>query len=818
MPMVGLVVVSHSAHLAAGVAELMRGAAGADVKIAAVGGMDLPGHPLGTDANLILDAIRQVYSPEGVVILADLGSAILSTEVALEMLPPEERARVVIAPAPFVEGSIAAAVQAKLGSPLDAVVAEARTALDAKLAQMGGEVSARRDVSPSGRDVSPRGDVSPKRLYGEELVLRVRNRLGLHARPAAKFVQTAARFSSEVDLQDLTNGRGPVNGKSINAVMTVGALCGHEIKVVARGGDAQAALDALEQLARENFGDQEPPTLEPPQTQILAVEPRVGNEMVGLAASPGYAIGPARLYRPTLLEIPQNRVDDPEREWARLRGAIEQAQIKLQQARRALNRRGSRAEAEIFDAQVLMLGDEALQEPARHAIFEEKWNAALAFDGAAARIAGQYDTLEDAYLRARAADLRAVSRLVLVNLLGAKESKISQEGVLVAPDLTPAETAQLDPQITRALCTAFGGPTGHTAILAKSLGIPTVVGLGEKILAVPEGETLLVDGESGRVWVNPAPELREEYKARMERVREAAEAARRARYGPAVTKDGQHIEIAANIGSVQDAELAVEMGAEAVGLFRTEFLFLDRREAPSEEEQYKVYRAVARALENRPLVIRTLDIGGDKPVPYANMPREANPFLGLRGLRLSLAQPELFKPQLRAILRLANEFPVCVMFPMVSTVQEFRDAQHLMNQARTELEGRGAEVPMRIETGIMVEVPSAALAAAQFAPLVDFFSIGTNDLTQYIFAAERGNPKVAALADSFHPAVLQLIANVVTAAHAAKKWVGVCGEMGGDPQAIPLLVGLGVDELSMSPPLIPNAKQVVRELTRSAPC
>ncbi len=804
--MVSLVVVSHSAKLAEGVAELMRGMAGAEVQIAPVGGMDLPDQPLGTDANLILRAIQQVYSDDGVVVLVDLGSAILSTELALEMLSPEQRARVVIAPAPLVEGAIAAAVQARLESPLDAVVHEARTALDAKLAQLGAEHP----------NVHPLEQPSDNQAPALELILPVNNLLGLHARPAAKFVQIAARFAADVRIQDLTNGRGPANAKSINALTTLGVLHGHQIKIIARGEDAQAALDAIQKLARENFGDRE---LFAASGQLTTAQARetadVENEFVGFSASPGYAIGAARLYQTSLPPIPQNSIDDPQREWTRLTHAIRQAQTQLQQARQALNGRGNSAEAEIFDAQVLMLQDEALQDPARRAIFENKMNAALAFENAALEIASRYEALEDEYLRARAADVRAVARQVLLNLLGASTPLSFQEGILVAPDLTPAETAHLDPKIVRAICTAFGGPTGHSAILAKSLGIPAVVGLGERILHVREGETLLVDGERGRVWAKPDASLLQEYSARMERASKAAAKSTASRNEPAITRDGRRVEIAANIGSLQDAQHAVEMGAEAVGLFRTEFLFLDRRDAPSEVEQYETYREIAVTLQNRPLLIRTLDIGGDKPLPYVSAPSEANPFLGLRGLRLSLAQPELFKTQLRAILRVATEFPVRVMFPMVSTLSEFRDAQALMEQARAELLAQNSRVPERVETGIMVEVPSAALRANAFAHEVDFFSIGSNDLTQYTLAAERGNPNVARLADSMHPAVLQLIAQVVTAAHAHKKWVGVCGEMAGEANAIPLLVGLGVDELSMSPPLIPHAKQIVRELSFS---
>jgi phosphoenolpyruvate-protein phosphotransferase len=460
-----------------------------------------------------------------------------------------------------------------------------------------------------------------------------------------------------------------------------------------------------------------------------------------------------------------------------------------------------------------MLQDEALQEPAHRAIFEQKQNAARAIHDAAERAAAAYDALSDEYLRARAADVRAAARQVLLNLLGVAPAVSFAPGILVAADLTPAETASLDPQTIQAICTAYGGPTGHSAILAKSLGIPAVVALGERILRVNDGDTLIVDGERGRVLVNPDAVQRREYRARMQAAQIAGVTLRRARHEPALTRDGHRVEIAANIGSAQDAAYAVEMGADAAGLFRTEFLFLDRRDAPSEEEQYETYRAAARALGGRALLIRTLDIGGDKPLPYVAMPQEANPFLGLRGLRLCLAQPELFKTQLRAILRVGAEFSnLRVMFPMVSTLQEFHAALTLLNAARQELAARAVPFAAQMETGIMVEVPSAALAAAQFARVVDFFSIGTNDLTQYTMAAERGNLHVAALVDALQPAVLRLIAQVVQAAHAERKWVGVCGELGGDPQAIPLLIGLGVDELSMPPPLIPRAKQIVREL------
>lgn len=833
--MVSLVVVSHSAQLAEGVAELVRGMAGPAVRIATAGGLQAPERALGTDATLIQRAIEQVYSADGVVVLVDLGSAILSAEMAVEMFSPEQRTRIIIAPAALVEGGIAAAVQARLGSDLQTVVNEARTALDAKLMQLAAtvpDISTLPASAPSTTQPLSRAEARKLDHPTSRLVLSVPNRLGLHARPAARFVQTAAQFHSKIELRDLTTARGPVNAKSINAVATLGVLQHHEIEITASGDDAPAALDALQKLADGNFGDVEQTADDgdassrtrdststmrddasrPPTTQVRASSLATENEIVGRAASPGIAIGAARIFHPVLPPLPETRIEDSPREWALLQDAIQQTETQLCATRDTLRARGGEAEAAIFDAQALMLQDEALQEPARRAIFEDKQNAARAFHDAAEQIAAEYDALDDEYLRARAADVRAVARQVLLNLLGAAHMPFSEQGILIAPDLTPAETAGLDPQRIQAICTAFGGPTGHSAILAKSLGIPAVVALGERILQVRDGDTLIVDGELGRVWVNPDAALQQECAARILDARRASQTAQDARYAAAITRDGHRVEIAANIGSLRDAQHAVEMGAEAVGLFRTEFLFLDRRDAPGEDEQYETYRAAAQALEGRPLLIRTLDIGGDKPLPYVKRAPEANPFLGVRGLRLCLAQPELFKTQLRAIMRVGAEFPnLRVMFPMVSTVQEFHAALALMQTARAELDARHLPYAARIETGIMVEVPGAALTAEQFARGVDFFSIGTNDLTQYTLAAERGNPDVAALAEAVHPAVLHLIAHVVRAAHAHQKWVGVCGEMGGDPQAIPLLVGLGVDELSMSPPLIPQAKQIVRE-------
>lgn len=818
--MVGIVIVSHSAKLAEGAAELARGMAGPDVRIAATGGLDMPDSPLGTDADLVRQAIERAHSDDGVVVLMDLGSAVLSAEMALDMLPPERRERVRLIDAPLVEGAVAAAVQARLGASLDRVLEEARGALEPKASHLGAEVA----------PATPRETVA-EAPPGASLQLRVRNRLGLHARPAARFVQIAAGHRAELRVRNLTTGSGPANAKSINAVATLGVRQGHEIEVTASGPDADAALAAIRALADENFGDVEgpalgrqpptaiprPSTLPPPPSSLRPptsdLQPPTSS-LQGLPASPGIALGPSLLFRPAIPTVEPRASSDPQAEWQALQAAIEKTRAQIRATRQVVFGRTDPYAAEIFDAHLLFLEDEALLAPAHEAMFGEKLNAAASWQRAVEKVAAEYRALDDEYQRVRADDVNDVGRHVLLNLLGdaAPASPLTGSGILIGPDLTPADTARLDPALVLGIGLAFGGPTSHSAILARAYGIPAVVGLGDGILGLSEGTPLIVDGGTGQVWANPDRDLAAEYARRAEAERAERVRARAAAEAPAVTRDGRRIDVAANIGSPADARVAAANGAESVGLFRTEFLFLDRRDAPDEDEQHAAYRAAAEAMGGRPVIIRTLDVGGDKPLPYLDLGAEANPFLGWRAIRVSLAKPDLFKAQLRAVLRAAAEFPVKVMFPMIATPAEWRAARELLEVARGELESRGQTVPERIEAGIMVEIPAAALRADQFAGEVDFFSIGTNDLTQYTLAAERGNPRVAELADAFQPAVLELIRRVVEAAHARGKWVGVCGEMAGDPAAVPLLVGLGVDELSMNPPAIPQAKQLIRGL------
>jgi multiphosphoryl transfer protein len=804
--MVGIVIVSHSGTLAEGVRELAAEMAGPDVRIELAGGLAEEG-ALGTDAVRVMEAIGRADTGDGVLVLMDLGSAVLSAETALDFLTPEQRESVLLCEAPLVEGAVAAAVAARLGQPLAEVAKEARGGLQGKVAQLGaGEPAA----------PGPAGTAAPLE-EGLTLRLDIRNPLGLHARPAARFVQTAAGFEANVQVMNLTSGRGPASGRSLNGLATLGIRQGHEILVSAHGPQAAAALDALAALAKRDFDEQAAPAAPPTPAAPPAAPPDAGQALAGLPGAPGIVSGPARHFRPLEPEIPTGSSGDPEAEWQALTRALDQVRTEIRAARDSVAARAGDYSAAIFDAHLLFLDDEALLGPARHAIFEEGKNAAEAWHAAAEAVAADYRVLDDEYLQARADDLTGVARQVVAAITGAAATgTLSASGIVVAADLTPADTASLDRELALGIATAAGSPTSHSAILARSLGIPAAVGLGEGLLSVPEGTELLLDGDAGTVHVEPDAELAGEYKRRSAERERAAQSARAAAAEPAVTLDGRRIEVVANIGSPDDVPAAIENGAEGVGLLRTEFLFLERDSMPSEDEQVAAYTSIARGLQGRPLILRTLDVGADKPLPYLPQRPEANPFLGVRGIRLALEQPELLETQLRAVLRTAAEYPLKVMFPMVATLEEYRQAKAMLADVRAGLERAGAPTPEELDVGVMIEVPAAALAAEQFAPEVDFFSLGTNDLTQYTMAAERGNASVAGLADGLHPSVLRLIGTVAEAANGHGKWAGVCGELASDPVAVPVLIGLGIAELSANAPAIPAVKQAVRAIDSEA--
>ena len=784
---VGLVVVSHSRVLArAAVALAAEMLHGRPLRIEVAAGLDET--TFGTDAVGIMQAIERMDGPAGVVVLMDLGSAVLSAELALDLLTDSSmRERVTLSPAPFVEGLIVAAVAAAGGAGRDEVAAEARDALLGKAAHLGAPEPGR----------SPEvGAPEPEESVG---VFSVGNAHGLHARPAARLVSEVRALDATVRLCNLTTGGASVPAASLSRVATLAALQGHEVEVRATGPQAQEAVEHLLALAKRQFD-------ETPGPDVVVAAPTPSASTGGpLAASPGIAIGPLRRLTAAPVDLAEQPVGEPAAEWRRIVAAVAATRRVIEHVRAETARGASREEAGIFDAHLSLLSDAEMLADVKTRIGTGA-GAVAAWAECVAEVERTWGELPDPYLRERAADVRAVGDQVLRALTGAAAPRMTEPGVLVASDLTPAETAGLDLALVSGVVLALGSPSSHAAILARARDIPVVVAAGPGVLDVVEGTVLVLDGGTGELHVDPTPALLAEYERRAVDAA-ALRTAQLARASEAaVSRDGEVFVVAANLGSVIDARAARAAGADAAGLVRTEFLFLDRGEAPDVEEQHEVYDAIAEAMAGRRVTFRTLDVGGDKPLDYLPMPVEANPFLGRRGIRLSLEHRDLLRDQMAAICHTARRSPTSIMIPMVSTPAELIEARQVLTEA-----AGPSGLPEGLRIGTMVEVPSAALKIEAFLPYVDFVSIGTNDLTQYVLAAERGNGAVAGLSDALDPGVLLLIDHVCRAARGRVE-VAVCGETASDELAIPVLAGLGVRELSVSPAAVPRVKAAVREL------
>ncbi len=740
-------------------------------------------NPIGTDSFRVLKAIEEVDSKDGVLVLMDLGSAVLSAETAIEMLDEPRRSHVRLCAGPLVEGAVAAISLAAAGGSLDEIAAEAEHALGAKSAQLG-----RSDPAAT----------MPGEAQAVERVVTLQNRLGLHARPAARLIRLVRRFDARVTLENLTAHTGPFDAASLNGMLSLRGRQGHEVLLRAQGVQAREVIAELAGFIESGCGD-------------AAGAGETVWPTSGIGASEGIAIGPLVRLHLAVPEVPPCAAGEPEAEWHVLQSALAAAREETRALYDLTRRHAGENEAAIFDAQSLLLEDPELIERARRLVFEDRRDAAYAWHSAAGGLTRQLAAIDDPYLSARAADLSDVTARVLTRITGSGEATISlhEPSVVAAHDLMPSQVGKLDPSLVIGLCLETGSASAHSAILARARGIPAVVGLGAALSTIAEGTIVAIDGERGTLLVSPG----EKEMLRLEERRQAWLAARGKRHAehhaPAATRDGRRITLLANLNREAQVMEALDYGAEGVGVLRTEFLFLDRKAAPDENEQFACYRNIAEALVGGPLVVRILDIGGDKNVPYVNIGEEPNPFLGWRGMRVMLDRRDLFETQLRAILRAGQGHAVEVLLPMISTLTELRAAKAVIRGVEEALRREGVPFRPGIPSGVMIEVPAAAVIADRLAAEASRLCLGTNDLVQYLMAADRTNSRVAPTADHFQPAVLRVIQDMVKVGRSSGIRVDVCGEMAADPLAAPLLLGLGVEEFSVSPPFIPELKRTM---------
>lgn len=802
--MIGLVVVSHSKMLAEGVKELAMQMGQNKVRIEVAGGIDDEDNPIGTDPMKIEEAIRAAYSDDGVLVLMDIGSAIMSAEIALEFLEDDIRDKVVLCEAPLVEGTIAAAAQAMSGSDMKEVLAEAKNALHAKRVLLQPEEELVETVLYDQNELA---------IDGINLQIIVPNKQGLHARPAAKLIEIVNRFDASALVS--INGKKPVSASSISQVGTLGAKKGEVLDFVLFGKEADQLEKVLIDFRDANFGDDDQEIVQPIKKIVKAESSDVA--IHGIAASEGIAVGKSLWFRKELPIITKENIEDANHEIFLLHQSIDRVSNELEIIQKKISHDLTKEKAEIFDYHKLLLQDQDLLKEVEDTVRNEKINVAFVWSSQIKKLEAEYLAMDSAYLQERAADVVEVGNKVLVELLGLPKKKIvlTQACIIVTDELGPAETMELDLNLVQGIITKTGGETSHSAILSRSLGIPAIVAVGEQIEQIQDGEEIAIDGTTGDIWTANHIDVIADLRKRKEiEQAERQESLAKAK-APAVTQDGKTYQIVANISGPKEAKISYENGAEGVGLYRTEFLFMNREEAPSEEEQYQAYKAVCESMKGYPVTIRTLDVGGDKPIPYLDIPTENNPFLGLRGIRYCLQDSELFKTQLRAICRVSAEYDVRVMYPMVGVIEEVLSANELLHEVQADLNKEGIAFSKKMKVGVMIEVPSTIFFIPQLAKELDFLSIGTNDLTQYLLALDRDNNSVAKYHSPFHPAVLEAIREIINRSKKAGIEVSMCGELAGNAKATNLLIGLGLEKFSMNSPAIPKVKELIRAINTS---
>jgi phosphoenolpyruvate-protein phosphotransferase/dihydroxyacetone kinase phosphotransfer subunit len=800
--MVGLVLVSHSRPLAEAVVDLIRRAVTTEISICAAGGVGEDRNELGTDGFEILEAINSIYSGDGVLVLMDMGSAILSAETAREFLEPGQQERVRLDSAPLVEGGIAAAIQAQIGSSLEQVSQAAQNSLLPKREHLGDEPPDRLPASAEPPEIRSLG-------AGESLDVIVENEHGLHLRPAATLIKALSRFGAPVYLENLSEQSQRVAANSLVDIARLQIRKGHTVRFTVFGSDPSSVIGAIRTLFANQFGEAKSA---PRQALTRSAQP--------FPVSAGLGIGEPRFMEAAALQVPGYTVNNDaeiQTEIQSLKDAVRATCADFDQKIKSLSSKVGTDELAMFEAQQLIAADPTIFEAVVSKIKNSRSNAAAAWREILTEQATRQGNVDDPYLRERAADFREVDRAVLTHLIPNSvpvDVQFPSATILICDELSPSIVEKCRRLGVVGVMELGGGTTSHGAILARALGLPVIGGVRSFAGALRNAKKLAMDGADGKFWIDPDPETLEKLLLRAEQ--EKAESLRHLERSslPALSVEGIQIRVGGNAGSAEEISNCHESGADSIGLFRSEFLFQQFAAEPSEDQQLAAYQAALQRGKNPiSVTIRLLDIGGDKPLKFLHPPVSDNPFLGIRGIRLLLAHPVFFRSHLRALLRLSNQHSIRIMVPMITDLSELLATRKKLEEAHLELSAENIEHSWPVPIGIMIETPAAAIQARQIAPHCDFFSLGTNDLAQYVLCAERGSAATAALTDAMHPAVLKLCRQVIQVADEHSIDVSICGELASDPKALPWLLGLGLRSLSVNSAAIPRTKNSIRLLT-----